>query len=277
MGISLRHHVLTLVASFLMLLVGLLVGVGLSSEPGLQQTIDKLGEDFKALRAENFALSDSEREHEEFEQALLPTLVRGRLQGQLIPLLITTRPLGNDPSRNAATQLADALEAAGARVPYRVSWHDDFAERAVAAYGGDATSACEKATRAIARSVAQADSEELQALRKRKLIRIQGDIPGTGPTGVVVLGGAETEAQSAIEHIDRPLLETLVAAGISRIVGCEAGPVASYVSTYREFDIATVDNVNLARGQFSVVLALAGQPGRYGDRGFGTRAFPEIK
>jgi len=277
MGISLRHHVLALVASFLMLLVGLLVGVGLSSEPGLRERMDRLEARFTQLSGENEALRESEKRHEEFEQALLPTLVRGKLAGQIIPLLLTTRPQDNGPSRDAATQLEDALEAAGARAPYRISWDDDFAERAVEVYGGDPTSACEKATQAIARSVAQADSEQLQALRKRKLLRIQGDVPGAAPTGVVVLGGAETEAQSAAETIDRPLVEALLAAGISRVVGCEAGPALSYVSTYREFDISTVDNVNLARGQLSVVLALAGQPGRYGDRGLFAAASPEIK
>jgi hypothetical protein len=277
MGISLRHHVLALVASFLMLLVGLLVGVGLSSEPGLRKDLETLGQDFKVLRAENSTLSASEKKHEEFEQALLPTLVRSRLEGRLVPLLLTTRPQDNGPSRDAATQLEDALDAAGARPAYRVSWQDDFAPRAVAAYGGDAAAACEKATQAIARSIAQADAEGLRALRKRKLIRLQGDIPAAAPTGVVVLGGAETEPQSEAEAIDRPLVEALLAAGISRVVGCEASPAVSYVSTYREFDISTVDNVNLARGQFSVVMALAGWPGRYGDRGLFTRAFPEIK
>jgi hypothetical protein len=273
MGISLRQHVLALVASFLMLLVGLLVGVGLSSEPGLQERLDKLEVRFEGLWQENQALQDSAERHEAFEQAVLPTLARGRLEGQTVVLLITTRPTGQ--SNEAATQLVDALEAAGARVPYRLEWRDDFAERAVGVYGGDTLSACEAASGAIARSVLQADAEGLHNLRKRKLVRLQGDVPGTSPTALVLLGGAQTEAQSGVETIDRPLLEVLASAGFRRVVGCEATPPFSYVSAYREFDISTVDNVDLARGQVAVVWALAGQAGSYGDQRTAKESFPK--
>jgi hypothetical protein len=277
MGISLRHHVLTLVATFLMLLVGLLVGVGLSSEPGLQDRISELDAKFSLLWRENQTLAEGAERHEDFEQAALPTLVRGRLQGEVIPLLITVRPVDDRQTKDAATQLADALTAAGASVPVRIAWRDDCADRAVAAYGGDPASACEKAAAELARCLARSDEQGLQTLRKRKLIRLQGELPGIRPTAVVILGGAQTEALSASETIDRPLLEALAAAGIRKIVGCEATPPVSYVSTYREFDISTVDNANLARGQVSVVLALAGSPGDYGDGGSGRKFFPELK
>jgi hypothetical protein len=277
MGISLRDHVLALVASFLMLLVGLLVGVGLSSEPGLKDRIDELDAKFNLLWRENLTLAEGAERHENFEQAALPALVRGRLQGEVIPLLITVRPVDDRQTRVAATQLADALMAAGASVPVRIAWCDDCADRAVAAYGGDPASACEKAAAEIARCLARSDEQGLQTLRKRKLIRLQGELPGIRPTAVVILGGAQTEALAASETIDRPLLEALTAAGIRKIVGCEATPPVSYVSTYGEFDISTVDNVNLARGQVSVVLALAGAPGDYGDGRSAKRAFPELK
>jgi hypothetical protein len=277
MGISLRDHVLALVASFLMLLVGLLVGVGLSSEPGLRDDISKLDAKFELILHENQTLAEGAKRHEEFEQAALPTLVRGRLQGEVIPLLVTVRPVDDRQTKDAATKLADALTAAGASVPVRIAWRDDCAERAIAAYGGDPASACERAAAEVARCVARSDQQGLQALRKRKLIRLQGELPGIRPTAVVILGGAQTEALAASETIDRPLLEALISAGIRRIVGCEATPPVSYVSTYREFDISTVDNVNLARGQVSVVLALAGSPGDYGDGGSARKSFPELK
>jgi hypothetical protein len=273
MGISLRHHVLALVASFLMLLVGLLVGVGLSSEPGLQERLDKVEARFEVLWGENQALQEGANRQEEFAQAVLPRLVQGTLHGQVIPLLITTRPLRQ--SDDAATQLTDALEAAGARAPYRLAWDDDFAERAVGAYDGDTAAACEAATKAVAAAVLGADEEALQKLRKRKLIRLQGEVPREAPTAIVVLGGAESEAESGEELIDRPLLEALAAAGLTRVVGCEATPPASYISLYRDFDISTVDNVDSGRGQVSAAWALAGQSGDYGDQSSARRPFPE--
>ena len=44
---------------------------------------------------------------------------------------------------------------------------------------------------------------------------------------------------------------------------------------HREFGISTVDNVDLARGQVSVVWALAGQAGSYGDQRTAKESFPK--
>jgi len=272
MGISLRHHVVSLVASFLMLLVGLLVGVGLSSEPGLQQTMQNLSEQFKQLSAENSTLRTSVERHEEFERAVLPALVRGRLAGQVIPLLVTARP----PDDSVTKPVAEALEAAGAKVPYRLIWRDDFAERAFVVYGGDRASACEKAAGEIARCTIQADERDLQALRKSKLIRIEGRVPAISPTAVVVLGGADDQTRAAADSIDRPVLEALVAGGMANLVACEGSPVVSYMSVYRGLDVSTADNVNLARFRVALVLALADQPGSYGPRLLGDN-LPQLK
>ncbi|MGQ9732642.1 MAG: copper transporter [Candidatus Zipacnadales bacterium] len=271
MGISLRHHVLSLVAAFLMLLVGLLVGVGLSSEPGLQQSMDELSDKFGELSRENSELQEVVERQERFARAVLPQLVTGRLEGQLIPLITTARgrKLPDGPA------IAETLQAAGAKVPYRLTLSSDFAEDAVAAYGGDVNAACEEAAHRIAVNVSEADVDGLEVLKKRKLLRIDDEVPRQVPTAVVILGGADGPLEATPDLIDRPLIETLLASGL-QVVGCEDSPEFSYIETYRELDIPTVDNVGLARGRFSLVMILSGHPGDYGD-GRGAQEFPDIK
>ncbi len=263
MGISLRHHVLSLVAVFLMLLVGLLVGVGLSGDPELQQKTLDLNEQFTELMDENAAFSRAARAQEKFAREALPRLVAHKLDGRSIAVLVTSQPEDNA----SVSDIVDALTVAGARVPYWVVLRKGFGDRAASAFpqANGRAEAFEKAAQAIAGHVAKADEGGLHTLKRRGLIHIRGRVGSSRPSMAVIIGGAEAGAEPLDEALDGPLIEALIAAGIDTIVGCEDSPEVSYTETYRELGISTVDNVDLVRGRFSLIMVLAGQPGNYGD------------
>ena len=260
MGISLRHHVLSLVAIFLMLLVGLLVGVGLSSQPELTARIRDLTQEFEKLMTEIAGLRKDAAAQERFAQAALPDLVSHKLAGRQIVLIVTARP----PNNRVSSDVTQALEAAGAQVPYRVVLRTDFAERAAGAQAVSAD-ACDRETRRLAEAVAKADEKGLRELERLRLIHLEGRPSGKPPAGVVVLGGGNQAPEEAVKGIDRALIEALLAAGVGAVVGCEPRNVVSNTDTYRDLEASTVDNVDLVRGRASLVLALSGKPGHYGD------------
>jgi len=263
MGISLRHHVLSLVAVFLMLLVGLLVGVGLSGDPELQQKTLDLNAQFTELMDENAAFNRAARAQEKFAREALPRLVAHRLDDQSVALLVTSQPEDNA----SVSDIADALTVAGARVPYWVVLRKGFGDRAASAFpqatGG--AEACEKAAQAIAGYVAEGSEDGLHTLKRRGLIHIRGRVGSLRPSMAVIVGGAEADIEVLDEAVDGPLVEALLAAGIDPIIGCEDSAEVSYMETYQELGISTVDNVDLVRGRFSLIIALAGQSGNYGD------------
>ena len=263
MGISLRHHVLSLVAIFLMLLVGLLVGVGLSSQPELTTQINQLSEQFQGLMNEITGLEKDAASQERFAQGAFPKLVAHKLDKRDVVLIVTAQPANN----RVAEAISKALEAAGARVPYRLIVRSDFAGRAAAAYGQRVplTEAGVKAAGRIAAAVARGKEGDLRALEQERLCRLDGRPVNTAPWGVVVLGGTAQPPPDPATEVQRPILEGLLGAGITNIVGCEPRGSPLPAGTYRDLDLSTVDNVDLVRGQASLVLALAGQPGRYGD------------
>lgn len=260
MGISLRHHVLSLVAIFMMLLVGLLLGVGLTSKPEFVEQMDELRTRFTD---DVLTLEHSQKTQEAFAREVLPVLVKGRLSGKRIVVIVTSRPEDN----GSLSEVTEALETAGATVPYRVICRKDFIERAKSKLESvpAGMQASHAAAQRLGEAVADSSASRLKSLDKQGLVRLRGDVPRRAPSAVVVLGGAREGAQSATESIDRPLVEALQAAGVASIAGGEDSADISYMEDYRELGLSTVDNVDLARGQVSLVMALSGHPGNYGD------------
>ncbi len=263
MGISLRHHVLSLVAIFLMLLVGLLVGVGLSSQPELTARIDDLAAEFQKLMAEIHGLERDAATQEKFALAAMPRLVEHKLEGRQIPLIVTAQ----GPVNRVAGDITRALETAGAQVPYRLIVHSDLPDRAARVFGGQgsAEDLCARAAGRIAAAVAVGDATALHGLERDHLADLDGHPSNAAPSGVVVLGGLTQPPDPGVIDVQRSIAEALLAAGVTGVVGCEPRNLPLPNDTYRDLDISTVDNVDLVRGQVSLVLALAGRPGRYGD------------
>jgi outer membrane murein-binding lipoprotein Lpp len=275
MGISLRHHVLSLVAVFLMLFVGLLVGVGLSSDPELTRHIQTLNEQFDQLMEENATVRRAAAAQEDFARQALPRLIAHKLDDQRVVVLVTCQP----PDESTANEVVNTLTAAGADVPYRVVLRKALVDRATEAFGsaGGPAQACERAAQSIATYIAKADEDGLHGLKRRGLVRIRGRTGGLQPSMVVVVGGAKATEEALGELVDAPLVEALISAGIEPIVACEDSAEVSYMETYRELGISTVDNVGLVRGQFSLVMALAGQPGNYGDGRWAQKGFATLE
>jgi copper transport outer membrane protein MctB len=117
---DLRYHLASLMSVFLALAVGIIVGVSLGSSERQAATIRRLQEDVAAIRAEDSHVKEVNADlqhrlttHEAAEQQdLLPLVVRGRLAGNRVALLLT----GGDAAEDLRAPLTRALRYAGAEV-----------------------------------------------------------------------------------------------------------------------------------------------------------------
>jgi hypothetical protein len=119
--ISLRYHIVSLVAVFLALALGIVVGSTVLREGTvsvLRATSEQVRQSNEGYRAENLALKEEQRRQQDFAATVLPDLVRGRLRDRHVVLLDTDRADGG--VRNRVTQV---LEAAGAEVDARVTFN----------------------------------------------------------------------------------------------------------------------------------------------------------
>jgi hypothetical protein len=121
--INLRYHIVSLVAVFLALAIGVVVGSTVLKEGTvavLRTTSSGLIKESEQRRAENKVLDQRVRAYETFGAAVLPDLARDRLKGRTAVLLDTDRV--DDGTRK---DVEDALKAAGADVDGRVTFATD--------------------------------------------------------------------------------------------------------------------------------------------------------
>jgi hypothetical protein len=119
--ISLRYHIVSLVAVFLALALGIVVGSTLLREGTvsvLRATSEQVRQSNDSYRAENLALKQEQARLQDFATTVLPDLVRGRLKDRPVVLLDTDRVDGG--LRDQVTQV---LGTAGAEVDGRVTFN----------------------------------------------------------------------------------------------------------------------------------------------------------
>jgi Copper transport outer membrane protein, MctB len=291
--INLRYHIVSLVAVFLALAIGVVVGSTALKEGTvsvLRATSNRLISESQAERAHNQALQGEVNGYKEFGTAVLPRLVHDRLKGEAVVLLDTDRV---DDSTRKPVQ--DAIQAAGGAVEGRVTFASDrlglaaegdrsalgallgtdqadpealrqeligkLAERLASPArlpkGGSAT------TRDVITGLQQA--KFLADLRLADKAMQDGTVPFPRPGSVfVIIGPTDNPTLLDPKVFLVPLAQRLAGRGNVPLVGVEAAApgAPSWVEVLRGVQdltnrVSTVDDVDRVPGQFALVEALA--------------------
>jgi Copper transport outer membrane protein, MctB len=313
--INLRYHIVSLVAVFLALAIGVVVGSTALKEGTvsvLRATSNGLIRQSQDERARNQVLQGELDGYKQFSTAMLPNLVGGKLKGQAVVLLDTDRV--DDKTRKP---VEDALKAAGADVDGRVTF---ASSRLSLAAEGDRT--------ALA-ALLDTDQEDPEALRQALVARLAERLTsparlpkngtaqakdvltgldqakfladlrltepmrdGTVPfprTGTifVVIGPTDNPTLLDPKLFLVPLTQRLAGRASTPVVGVEAAApgAPSWVEVLRDDQdlieqVSTVDDVDRIPGQFALVEAVsrrvANEPaGQYGFKRGATGLLPE--
>ena len=120
--ISLRYHIVSLVAVFLALALGIVVGSTVLQEGTvsvLRATSERVRQESDRNSRENVALKQDKARLEAFGTALLPELVQGRLKGRPVVLVDTDKVDGG-----LRATVRKALEDAGAEIDGQITFSD---------------------------------------------------------------------------------------------------------------------------------------------------------
>lgn len=305
--ISFRFHLVSLVAVFLALGVGVLTGTTVINRgvvARLESQTENLSGDLDALRREVGRLQADAEVWGRFGEEAMEPILSGRLAEEEV-ILVTQ----DGTSEESLGGVLRALEAAGASVSALLSAGPSLAlstdadrEALASVLGLEPTGEPGVLAAAAAELVAQRLAEgpngtdTLERLLDGDFLVVQGPrLTETGLRGlggpdkvVVAIAGGPAGSDLTPEAFLVPLVSNLVTAGIPVAAGeMAAGEPQEppFVTILRGEAgvgplIATQDNVDHPAGQVGLVLAvdglLQGDPGHYGVKDGASRALPEI-
>jgi hypothetical protein len=292
--INLRYHIVSLVAVFLALAIGVVVGSTALKEGTvsvLRATSNRLISESQAERAKNKALEGEVAGYKEFGGAMLPRLLRDRLRGQAVVLLDTDRV--DDQTRKP---VQDAIQAANGTVEGRVTFASDrlglgaAGDRSAlgALLGSDQTDPNALRQELVARladrltsparlpkgGAATTTRDVITGLQQAKFLadlRLadksyqDGTVPFPRPgSAFVIIGPTDNPALLDPKVFLVPLAQRLAGRGDVPVVGVEASApgAPSWVEVLRADQgvtdrVSTVDDVDRVPGQFALVEAVA--------------------
>jgi hypothetical protein len=264
-----RYHALSLVAVFLALMIGLLLGVAIGDQ-GLVSSAERNVRDSlrKDVRQANARSADLRRElsqRDRIDEAIYPLLVEDRLAGQRIGLI----GLGNLPD-STIRAVRDALENTGGRLS------------GVAVVGEPVPSGAARSLKGASDPPANGDYTRLgrqvgatlvvggkasKGLTGSVLSSSSGKL--TGLNGVIVfhaprdLSGDDAATTDAFEagFVDG------LKSGQAELSGIEETDTEpSQIQWFKDRGLPSVDNVDTLAGHAALVFVLLGASGSYGEK-----------
>jgi hypothetical protein len=277
-----RYHAISLVAVFLSLGIGVLLGVALGEE-GIVSNASKdleksLRGDLGRARSKNADLRKEVEQREEYARQAYPGLVAGQLPGSRVGILA----LGSLPS-GYTSAVRDAVEPAGATVESVSVLEEPLPRgRLASELKGTKLARVDRSDDALERLGRRAGRQ--LALGGDLLPRLRQDLFSTsrgkyrGLDAVVVVRDRDDslkgDKKRAQDRFEAAMLDALQGTDV-RVVGVEkTGTDPSQVGFMKDRDITSVDDLELVAGRTALVWAVAGADGHFGSKGSADRLLP---
>ncbi|MGE5408442.1 MAG: copper transporter [Syntrophothermus sp.] len=283
MGYSARYHATSLIAVFLSLAIGILIGAEFGGDALTSTRKDlehSLVGNLQDARSRADELSGELGRANEFGERVYPVLTRNRLEGKRIAILA----FGGLPG-GVSSAVEDALAPTGARL-VGVGVVREPVD--VGGLAGDLSQ-----TRFFD---LETNPEQLTALGKglgRQLV-LGGTLPefvrgqlfsrASGSFGAldgVVVVRSQPQDMGPVQRGKAAQLESALLAGMTAtrtpVVGVEtSSSEPSSISFFQANDLSTVDDVELTAGKLATVFALLGAEGSFGVKSSADRLLPDL-
>lgn len=289
MTINIKYYVITIVAIFLALGIGLFIGIMLDGQDLIveqqQQLVSQLESKFDEFRVKQVELQDKidgftiEREkNAKFIDIAYPEIVRDKLKGFNIVVVETREDY-------PYAGIIDELKKAGANSVASILVKNTFNldNEAIAfevakdlQLEGSTKEEIEKQLM-VKFTEAMLDGEKgktLAYLKEKKMIDYNGDVI-TPKDHVVIAGGRVDEGKELLNKIDIPLINRMKNNNVPVMAVEKLGVLYSNVAEYKKLRVSTVDNVDTTIGKVSMLMVISGQEGHYGEKETAEKLIPE--
>jgi len=283
MGYSARYHAASLIAVFLALAVGILVGAQFGGDALTNTRKDlehSLVGNLQDARSRADELSGQLNRADEFAERVYPVLTRDRLSGKRIAIVA----LGDLPS-DITSNVEDALGPTGARlvgvgvVREPVDVNGLASDLAKTRFGDLRTNpdALTELGTGLGRQLVRGGTLP-EVVRGQLFSRASGIF---GALDAVIVVRDQPEDLGPAQRSRANQLESALMAGITgtrkAAVGVETTTgEPSSVSFFQSSDLASVDDVDLTAGQLAMVFSILGAEGSFGIKGSADRLLPDL-
>ena len=283
MGYSARYHAASLVAVFLALSIGILIGAQFGGDALTNTRKDlehSLVGNLQDARSHADELSAELNRSNEFGERVYPVLTRDRLRGKRLAIVA----LGGLPS-DLTGEVEDALGPTGAKLvgvgvvrePVDVNGlASDLAQTRLTGLRTNPEALTELGTGLGRQLVLGGTLPEV--VRGQLFSRASGTF---GALDGVIVVRDQPEDMGPVQRSKANQLESALMSGITatRIpaVGIEATTSEpSSVSFFQSSDLSSVDDMDLTAGQLALVFAMLGAEGSFGVKGSADRLLPDL-
>jgi hypothetical protein len=309
--IDFRYHLVSLIAVFLAVALGIVIGTTALNEPilaDIKNQVSALEKDKRSLEDRTQRLQSQVASTDSFADAVAPALVAGTLSGRSVLLVVTNKDVPSD----TVDQLTSLIRDAGGTVSGTLTLQPEYSDPSTATSlknyvtgsglpAGVTLPAVDDAGQLVGSLLAQvlmvppsgtapdraAISSVLAGLSALHVLTAEGDSVAPADYAVVLTAGAFTGSDAADRNGTlADLVSALDGKGSGAVVAGDAGSAADngLVGAIRadptmSAAISTVDNAASAAGRISTVLALVsegdGTSGKYGT-GEDTQPVPPV-
>jgi hypothetical protein len=309
--IDFRYHLVSLIAVFLAVALGIVIGTTQLNGPvlsNLHSQVTALQADKRALEGRTNDLKAQVDTSDAFEQAVAPALVKGSLAGRKVLLVLADDQVPQDAVDQVTTLIGSAGGSVAGTIRLQAAFSDPATQSALQSYvtgpglpAGVKLPSVDDTGKLVGALLGQslmipktgspagasAISSVLAGLSALKVLTQEGSSVTPSNYAVILTAGAfKGEDAAARNTALTDLVTALDAAGSGTVVAGDSASAGTggLVSVIRDAPtlsaaVSTVDNVGTSAGQISTVLALGsenkGTSGKYGT-GQDTQPVPPV-
>lgn len=255
---GMRFYIVSIVSIFIALGIGIYIGFSIDSQELIfdqkENIINILESQFELLTEENHKVKEENKliilENELINKYIDESyefIIKNRLDGMNIGIIETN-------SDYIISSIGNDLEDAGAKVVNLTTLNSSIVNRID----------LDDTISIILNSIINGKvDDDFLNLKDKDIVKFMGSYDQ--PIDYLVIsGGSVEDSRERINKIDKSIIEISKEYNIP-IIGIEKHDVDySYMGSYNNFGITTVDNVDMIMGKVALILAMEGMPGNYG-------------
>lgn len=275
---DIKHHIASLAAVFLALALGIIIGSSMVGSDAItqQQTsmIEGIEQEFNLLREENKENAEALTQAQEvmsyqqqFNQQVSPLLVRDKLQGRKIAVVDLNYSEEHEGFSNVLRSAGAEIQSITV-VDLSLLKDENLEKQTAGMLGKSGKTEMEDYLPDLAKQLAEAiisgeNADLIKFLEENDVVKISGNY-GPPLQDVILVGGAESKDLDYFKRLDQIMIDVLLKTGYNLYGVEDSDAPVSYMRYYQGERLTTVDNIDTAYGQVSLVMAMYGYPGQYG-------------